>query len=311
MPPIWRLMGLLGLTALLSACAGRSMILPDQTQLRDVPQKILLTDVRFHPQDEYQCGPAALAMVLNHQGLPDTPEQLVERVYIPQREGSLQVEMVAAARERDLLAYPLAGKIESVIQEVAAGNPVLVMQNLALNWYPQWHYAVVIGYDLERQVMILHSGLNAEQREPFRLFSKTWNRADNWARVMLPPDQLPATAEPLPYLTAASELEQTGKLESARTAYTTALKQWPDQPAARFGLGNVAWAQGQREEAARHFLRLTKEHPGLTVGWNNLAVTLDALDCEESAKQARHCGTGPSDCPPAFHESLFKQCPLH
>lgn len=285
------------------------MILPDQTQLRDVPQKTLLTDVRFHPQDEYQCGPAALAMVLNHRGLPDTPEQLVERVYIPQREGSLQVEMVAAARERDLLAYPLDGKIESVIQEVAAGNPVLVMQNLALNWYPQWHYAVVIGYDLERQVMILHSGLNANQHEPFRLFSKTWSRADNWARVMLPPDQLPATAEPLPYLSAASELEQTGKLASARAAYQTALNQWPEQPAARFGLGNIAWAQGGREEAVRQFLQVTREHPELKAGWNNLAVGLDALDCSDSAEQARDCGTSMTPCSSHFQDTLVVKCP--
>ena len=309
MSPIWRMMLLLGLTALLSACASRSIIPPDQTQLQDVPQKTMLTDVHFYPQDEYQCGPAALAMILNHRGLPVTPEQLVERVYIPQREGSLQVEMVAAARERDLLAYPLDGQIESVIREVAAGNPVLVMQNLALNWYPQWHYAVVIGYDLKRQVMTLHSGLNADQREPFRLFSKTWSRADNWARVMLPPDQLPATAEPLPYLTAASELEQTGRLESARTAYQTALNKWPDQPAARFGLGNVAWAKGGRKEAVRHFLRLTREHPALKAGWNNLAVGLDALDCSNSAEQARDCGMSVTSCPPHFHDTLVEKCP--
>lgn len=309
MSPSWRLIALLGLTALLSACAGRPLI-TDPHQLQDLPPEALLTEVPFHAQDEYQCGPAALAMMLNHQGLSDTPDSLVERVYVPAREGSLQVEMVAAARERDLLAYPLDGKIESVLREVAAGNPVLVMQNLALNWYPQWHYAVVIGYDLEQEVMILHSGLNADQREPFRLFGKTWARADNWARVMLPPGQLPATAEPLPYLTAASELEQTGRLTSARTAYETALNQWPDQPAARFGLGNVAWARGQREEAARHFLQLTQEHPGLAVGWNNLAVTLDALDCKETAAQARNCGTGQSDCPPTFHRSAYKQCPL-
>ncbi|QJD57921.1 PA2778 family cysteine peptidase [Pseudomonas sp. gcc21] len=310
MSPLWRLVVVLGLTALLSACAGRPVI-TDQHQLQDIPRDVLLTAVPFHPQDEYQCGPAALAMVLNHQGLADTPDSLVERVYIPERQGSLQVEMVAAARERDLLAYPLDGKIESVLREVAAGNPVLVMQNLALNWYPQWHYAVVIGYDLDQQVMILHSGLNADQREPFRLFNKTWTRADNWAQVMLPPDQLPATAEPLPYLTAASELEETGRLRSARTAYERALKQWPDQPAARFGLGNVAWAQGQREEAARHFLQLTREHPKVSVGWNNLAVTLEALGCTASAKQARNCGTGQPDCPSTFHESLHEQCQLH
>lgn len=310
MPPVWRILALLGLAAMLSACAGRSVVLPDPEQLQDLPPRKLLTDVRFHPQDEYQCGPAALAMVLNHRGHPDTPEQLVDRVYIPQRKGSLQVEMVSAARERDLLVYPLDGRIESVMREVAAGNPVLVMQNLALNWYPQWHYAVVIGYDLERQMMILHSGLNQAQHEPFKLFKQTWNRADGWALVTLPPEQLPATAEPLPYLTAASELEQTGRLESARAAYQTALSEWPEQPAAHFGLGNVAWAHGRREEAVQHFLQLTREHPQLKAGWNNLAVGLDALNCKAGAQQARDCGTGVPDCPPRVQDAIMEECRL-
>jgi hypothetical protein len=99
-------------------------------------------------------------MILNHRGLPDTPEQLVDRVYIPERKGTLQVEMVSASRERDLLVYPVARDLKAVMTELDAGNPVLVMQNLAFNWYPQWHYAVVVGYDLDKREMIVHSGLN-------------------------------------------------------------------------------------------------------------------------------------------------------
>lgn len=254
-----------------------------------LPSSTYLDQVPFHAQDAYQCGPAALAMILNHRGLSDTPDALVDRVYIPERKGTLQVEMVSASRERDLLVYPLPRQLEAIMAELDAGNPVLVMQNLAFNWFPQWHYAVVVGYDLDQREMIVHSGLNKAQREPFKVFMRTWDRADRWARVMLPAHQLPATAEPLVYLRAASDLEQTGRLDSARQAYATALSTWPEQPTARFGLGNVAWAQQQPEISVAHFRTLVTDFPEFKPGWNNLSVALEAIDCPESATAAKAC----------------------
>lgn len=311
MPRIRQLIVLLGLTALLSACAGRPIATPPPEAFADLPAKGLLQQVPFYAQDAYQCGPAALAMVLNHRGEQATPEALKDRVYIPERKGTLQVELVAAGRERDLLVYPLAGRLEDVIAEIDAGNPVLVMQNLALDWLPQWHYAVVIGYDLTEREMIVHSGLNEAQREPFEVFMRTWQRADRWALVMVPPDTLPATAEPLAYLLAASDLEQTGRLDSAATAYQLALQRWPDQATARFGLGNVAWAQGRKQEAVEHFRTLVTDFPELAAGWNNLAFTLEATGCEAAAEAVRRCSQAPDKDKSAFPLSTAgQQCPI-
>ena len=49
---------------------------------------------------------------------------------LPERQGSLQVEMIAAAREQGLLVYPLAPELGAILREIDAGNAVLVMQNL-------------------------------------------------------------------------------------------------------------------------------------------------------------------------------------
>lgn len=283
-------LALLGLTVLLSACAGRSpMVMPEATELAHLPDRILLQDVPFHAQDAYQCGPASLAMVLNHRGIAASPDELKDRVYLPERKGTLQVEMISAARERDLLVYPLDKELHSILTELAAGNPVLVMQNLAFNWYPQWHYAVVVGYDLNAREMLVHSGLNKAQREPFHVFMRTWSRADYWARVMLPPGQLPATARPLTYLRAASDLEQTGRLQSAEAAYRSAVEQWPDQPTARFGLGNTLWAGDKRPAALEQFQQLVNDFPDFQPGWNNLATGLELSGCASAAAAARQC----------------------
>lgn len=283
-------LALLGLTVLLSACAGRSpMVMPEATELAHLPDRILLQDVPFHAQDAYQCGPASLAMVLNHRGVAATPDSLKDRVYLPERKGTLQVEMISAARERDLLVYPLDKDLQAILTELAAGNPVLVMQNLAFNWYPQWHYAVVVGYDLNAREMLVHSGLNKAQREPFHVFMRTWSRADYWARVILPPGQLPATARPLTYLRAASDLEQTGRLQSAEAAYRSAVEQWPDQPTARFGLGNTLWAGNKRPAALEQFQQLVNDFPDFQPGWNNLATGLELSGCASAAAAARQC----------------------
>ena len=265
------------------------MVMPEATELAHLPDRILLQDVPFHAQDAYQCGPASLAMVLNHRGVAATPDSLKDRVYLPERKGTLQVEMISAARERDLLVYPLDKELHSILTELAAGNPVLVMQNLAFNWYPQWHYAVVVGYDLNAREMLVHSGLNKAQREPFHVFMRTWSRADYWARVMLPPGQLPATARPLTYLRAASDLEQTGRLQSAEAAYRSAVEQWPDQPTARFGLGNTLWAGNKRPAALEQFQQLVNDFPDFQPGWNNLATGLELSGCASAAAAARQC----------------------
>lgn len=290
-----RLIALLGLLALLAGCAGRAPTLPSATDLAHLPAFQLVEGVPFHPQDAYQCGPASLAMMLNHQDIPATPELLKDRIYLPERKGTLQVEMISAARERDLLVYPLEKDLAALLTELDAGNPVLVMQNLAFNWYPMWHYAVVIGYDLNAREMIVHSGLNEAQREPFAAFMRSWSRADYWARVMLPPGELPATAAPLPYLRAASDLEQTGRLQSASRAYQSAMQKWPDQPTARFGLANTQWAMNQRDAAIRQFQQLVNEFPDFQAGWNNLATGLEILGCDSEAAKARSCADGSVD----------------
>jgi len=57
--------------------------------------------------------------------------------------------MIAAARRNGFVAIELAPNLSDLLAEIAAGNPVVVLQNLALDWYPAWHYAVAIGYDLK------------------------------------------------------------------------------------------------------------------------------------------------------------------
>ena len=270
-----RLLGALLLLAL-GACAA-----PQTAQLvqdpGDLPPRAEVADVPFFAQERYYCGPASLAMVLAWSGLPVTQEDLVPQVYTPGREGSLRSDVLAAARRNGRLAVPVE-TLPDLLAEIAADHPVLVFQNLALDWYPQWHYAVAIGYDLEARVLVLHSGLDARRVTPLDTFEHTWKRGDYWALVVLPPDRLPARAEETAVLRAAAGLERSRRLDEAATAYGSILGRWPDSLGALMGLGNVSYAMGDLDAAEAAFRRAIAAHPEAPAPWNNLAYVLIGLD---------------------------------
>lgn len=258
-----------------------------------LPPLVELTNVPFHPQAENECGPASLAMALNASGVTVTPDELTPVVFTPGRAGSLQTDMVAASRRYGRIAYPIHD-LRAIMAEVAAGTPVVVFQNLALSWYPQWHYAVAIGYDMNDKNIILHSGLTPRDRMKLTTFERTWARGGSWAIAVLPPDRLPATAQSHPYLTAAKGLEQAKQYDAAALAYATALTRWPDDLQALMGHGNALYALDRKSDAAQAFRAASKQHPESAAALNNLAHVLAELgqlsEAEKTARRAVEIG---------------------
>lgn len=272
----------------LSGCAGLPMPgsrPPQSLAVPGRPSRVELEEVPFFAQDDYQCGPAALATVLVHAGVPRTPQQLIEQVYVPARRGSLQPEMLGATRRAALLPYVLAPRLADLLAEVAAGHPVLVLQNLRWDFWPQWHYAVVIGYDLDRDEVVLRSGTVQRLVLSLRDFDRSWTRAQRWAFVALPPQELPATAAERAYVAAAAVLERVAP-QAGQRAYERALQAWPDNLFARMALGNAAYRRGDLPAARSAFERASKDHPDSADAWNNLAQTLHELGQASDARAA-------------------------
>jgi len=273
------------LLSCLAGCATLSRPEYGTGLLPPVPERAELVDVPFHPQDQYQCGPAALATVLASVGVARSPEQLENEVYLPQRQGSLQPEMLGAARRAGVLPYRLEALPNALLREVAAGHPVVVLQNLRLEFLPQWHYAVVVGYDLTEGSIVLRSG--RERRLVMRIedFDRSWVKAERWAFVALPPDRLPATAREADFVAAAAALERVSPA-NARRAYQTALTAWPRNLFARIAMGNVAYHLGELDAAQAEYRQATADHPDAADAWNNLAQVLYEIGKPQEARDA-------------------------
>ena len=236
----------------------------------DLPRTVHLADTPFFPQTELQCGPATLATLLQAIGLPVTPAELGPQLFVPERGGSLQIEMLAAPRRHDAIATRLPQQLESVLRELAAGHPVGVMQNLALDWAPMWHFAVLIGFDLDRGQAILRSGTTREQHLDLLTFERTWARARRWAFTVLPPGQWPATAELPAVREAGLGFERVAPPARAVTAWQAANRRWPQDLVIGMGLGNSLLQAGRADDAAQAFSQLA-EHTDAAAAWNNLA----------------------------------------
>jgi tetratricopeptide (TPR) repeat protein len=270
---------------LLAGCATPQATALLASPPASLPPRVELDAVPFYPQEDYQCGPAALATALGHAGLAVTPEALVPQVYLPARKGSLQAEMLAAARRQGLAAYQLSPQLEDVLREVAAGTPVIVLQNLGFGFRPVWHYAVVVGYDLSSEEIILRSGTTRRLTLAVSAFERSWAGGRHWAMLTLPPDRLPATASEERYLASATALERAAPA-AARRAYATALERWPDNFVARIGLGNAAYAARDLGAAEAAYREATRRHPQSADAWNNLAQALLELGRREEALAA-------------------------
>lgn len=260
---------------LLGGCVARGPVMSQRsTELTHTP---------FFPQKRFRCGPAALATVLLASGAETSAEALESSLYIPARRGSLQVEMLATPRSFARLALPLPRNPESIIAELEAGRPVLVLHNYGLPFWPRWHYAVVVGYDPVDDVFVLRSGEKQRQRMRSRRFMIAWHYGGRWSMVVLRPGETAALDDARSFLEAAADFEKSARPADARDTFDAAIRRWPGEAIAFVGRGTAEYRLGNLPAAAGDYAEALKRDPAQAGARNNLAQTLVDLRCPHRA----------------------------
>lgn len=287
---------------LTSVLAGCSAMIQQTIALRDswprgVPAISEVVEVPFYPQQGRWCGPATLASALNHASFPATPDSLAGQVFAPGLGGSLQVEMLAAARRAGALAYKLRPQLVDLLQEVAAGHPVLVLQDNGFGLVSAWHYALVIGYNYPAGELYLRSGRTPRLAMPFTVFEASWRSSNYWSMVVLPPDVVPATANEADLLSSLLALSQSQSIavehslaqpqsqrpNPAMIGLKTFLGRWPANELASTALANLHYERHQLQEAETVLRAGLRGRPESVTMRNNLAQVLaDQYRCAEA-----------------------------
>ncbi len=268
---------------LFAGCA--SLPLDLKALKEELPARAYVANVPLVEQKREHCGPAALSMAFGWAGRWVEEGQLAPSMLTPDKSGTFQADLLGAARREGFLAVPVKG-YRALFREISEGRPVVVLENLGLSWMPKWHYAVVVGYDLDREEVELNAGGSETEKMSLRRFDLAWSLGESWAVVVLPPSLLSATGDEVDHLEAAAALERIGLRVPALVAYETILGRWPRSLGAWIGIGNVRFTEGDEKGALAALKKATAYHPESPAAWHNLALTHFALRQDRAAKAA-------------------------
>ena len=281
---VFALAALLGL----AGCAGTPMT--DRligSPPSEMAQQAELADVPFFAQTEFHCGPVALAAALNDTGLHTTPDEIATAVYTPGRKGTLQTEILTGTRRHGRLALPVSG-LKDAFDKIEQGYPVLVLQNLELDIAPQWHYALLVGYDLKSEQVILRSGTTERKLLDMNTFEHTWRRAAYWGQVFAKPGgPVPKDTKMSDWLSAAVGMQRAGREAEAEIAFRTAANHWPERAAPPISLAYLQIRNDKLEDARLTLEDALRKEPDHPVALNDLAhVLLQQGKLDEAEKTA-------------------------
>ena len=267
---------------------GCAQFVPQTIDLRadwpaNVPRAVELRGVPFFPQTQFECGPASLATILKTAGASTTPDELEKEVYLPARQGSLQVEMLAAPRRHGLIGWQLPQRYSALLEELTAGRPVLVLQNMGIWPFDDWHYAVVVGFDYERGELYLRSGQTERMALPFTIFEVTWRRSGYWAMIAARPQEIPVNATETTYRNTLLAFGRVATQTDTRAAWEAFLKRWAGDPVASIALSNLYYGAHELHAAEDVLRRSQQRNPDSVEVLNNLSQVLSELGRDSEA----------------------------
>jgi len=152
---------------------------------------IVLSNVPFFEQTEYQCGPAALASVINYwRGQTASvgyvsPEEIATAVYSHSARGTLGMDLLIYARRLGFNARSYSGSIDDIRNQIDKGVPLILLVDLGPSVYQINHFMVAVGYT--DKGVIVHSGREHTVYMTVDRLKNIWQRTGFWTLLVEPP----------------------------------------------------------------------------------------------------------------------------
>lgn len=151
-------------------------------QAKDSADTVLIEDIPFFAQDDYQCGPASLASVLNYWGVNVSPENIADEIYSKSAKGTLNIDMVFYSQRKGLNTSQYSGNMDDLMKNIKAGLPVIVLVDYGFYIYKSNHFMVVLGFN--KHGIIVNSGKEREKFIPVEDFIKSWEKTEFWTLLI-------------------------------------------------------------------------------------------------------------------------------
>jgi len=143
-------------------------------------------DVPFIPQKELYCGPASLATVLNFYGVKTTQEEIGKEIYLPKLRGTLNIDLLTLAKQKGAQARYYSGSLDDIKINITKNRPLILLLNLGYEFYPVYHYMVVIGFHEENGFIIAHSGIERDKAFSYKELLNAWGKTSFGTLLITP-----------------------------------------------------------------------------------------------------------------------------
>lgn len=206
------------------------------------------------------CGPACLAMVLNHwdEAHSFSQRQITEDIFDSANQATYNSEMVLYPRTKGFASYSFQGDLRTLKDVVGQGIPVIVLTK-PIRQIPKGHYRVVIGYDDDSGQVIFHDPFfGSRHAMSFKNFLKVWElgkgrNQSRWMLAVVPresPFPFPALQnDPLTAINLATAYYRRSDLARSRAEWEKAREALAADPYPLYSLGMIALREGKFAEA--------------------------------------------------------------
>jgi len=152
----------------------------------------LLSDVPFYRQNDFQCGPAALATVINYwyarSGSTNsvTPESIGKEIYSPTARGVLGLDLELYAKRHSFSTGQYSGSLQDLRRLIDEKVPPIILADFGIGILQVNHFIVITGYGPDG--VLANTGSAENELISTRRLESIWKKTGYWTLVVRPSD---------------------------------------------------------------------------------------------------------------------------